>query len=130
MGTAFELVTFSSLPSINLGILIMSLIRCALVLLCLVAQHTATPLNLLGPGGMHPEACGVRMRFVGFEVPNGDADQTRMDLSLCECARWCKSLGKGYVHVMYVADEKQCHCQRGVARRGEERSDTTYYVLY
>ena len=83
----------------------------------------------LGPGGMHPTACGVKLRFVGFEVPNGEDDRTNLGKSLCECARWCKSLGKGYVHVLYVPDEKQCHCQRGVARRGEKRTDSHYYVL-
>ena len=66
--------------------------------------------------------------FQYSSVANED-DRKTLDLSLCECADWCKSLGKGYVHVMYVPDEKQCHCQRGVAKRGEERSDTLYYVL-
>ena len=101
----------------------MSLFGCALVLFCLVAQQSAS----VPPGGFRE--CRGKLRFVGKEVPNGEDDRTTLGVSLCECADWCKSLGKGYVHVMYVPDEQQCHCQRGVAKRGEERSDTFYYVL-
>ena len=101
-----------------------------------LAQHTVISLSVppatgppdIGPPSIRPE-CDVKLRFVGQEVPNGEDGQTKLVSSLCECARWCKSIGEDYVHVLYIADEKQCYCERGIARRGEKRSDSLYYLL-
>merc|ERR1712179_828629 len=67
----------------------------------------------------------LRLKFVGFEVPNADNAVSISKVSFIRCALFCKK--RRDQHVMYIPDEGQCYCSNGVARRGEKRSDTLYY---
>ena len=107
----------------------MSVQGSVMVVFCLLAQ-LAVSLRVAPWYHKAAKCKGVKLHFVGFEVPNADRQFSNYkSMSFCGCAHLCQSKGKEWVHVMYIPDEKQCYCWAGVARRGEKRSDTWYYKI-
>ena len=70
--------------------------------------------------------------FIGFEVPNAENTVSKMGVDFFRCARWCNEKGEEWEHLTYIPHAMKCSCGKGVAKRGEPRSDynTLYYRFW